>query len=77
MADGLNWRLIEAQAEVADLERRASGDVDREQAEREAAEIARLERELALATANDAANKLAGGDALAREIAKTANKNWA
>ncbi len=74
---GLNdatWRRIEAQAEVSDLERRASGDADREQADREAAEIARLERELELAKLNDAASKLSGED-FGRSIGQTANKN--
>lgn len=75
MTDGLNWRLIEAQAEITERERRAAGEQDREDAEREAAEIARLERELQLSRQQqDAAGKMSGEE-FGRSIGQTANKN--
>ncbi len=78
MTNGLNdaaWRRIEAQAEITERERRAAGEQGREDAEREAAEIVRLERELELAKLNDEANKTMGGEAFGRSIGQAA-KNW-
>ena len=78
MTNGLDdaaWRRAEAQGEIAQHERRASGETSREDAEREAAEVARLERELALAKQNEAADKTMASEAFGRSIGQTANRN--
>lgn len=68
------WRRAQAQGEITERERRAAGERDREDAERQAAEIARLERELELAKLNDAAGKMSG-EAFGRSIGQAANRN--
>lgn len=73
--DDAAWRRAEAQGEIVQHERRASGEVNPEDSEREASEVARLERELDLARQNDVADKTMASEAFGRSIGQTANRN--